>query len=163
MGRSQPRIAASLAFAMIAALGASDVHAQTQAPVKVGIVGPLTGPFATTGVAFRQGLDAYVALHGDKAGGRRIEVIYRDSTANPTLAKTLTEELLVKDKVQMLGGYMLTPEAVAAVPVVNETRTPLFLFNASTPVLLKMSPYFMRMGQHRHVPAELGATLSPQQ
>jgi branched-chain amino acid transport system substrate-binding protein len=163
MGRSQPRIAGLLAFGVIAALGASAARAQAEAPVKVGIVGPLTGPFATTGVGFRQGLEAYVALHGDKAGGKRIEVIYRDSTANPTTAKALTEELLVKDKVQMLGGYMLTPEAIAAAPVVNETKTPLFLFNASTPVLLKMSPYFMRMGQQMTIPAELGATWSRQQ
>jgi branched-chain amino acid transport system substrate-binding protein len=152
-----------LAFAVMAALAAAGARAQGDAPIKVGIVGPLTGPFATTGVGFRQGLEAYVALHGDKAGGRRIEVIYRDSTANPTTAKALTEELLVKDKVQMLGGYMLTPEAIAAVPVVNETKTPLFLFNASTPVLLKMSPYFVRMGQNMNIPAELGATWSRQQ
>ena len=94
MSRSQPRMAAALAFAVMAALAAPGVKAQGEAPVKVGIVGPLTGPFATTGVAFRQGLEAYVALHGDKAGGRRIEVIFRDSAANPTMAKTLTEELL---------------------------------------------------------------------
>jgi branched-chain amino acid transport system substrate-binding protein len=163
MGRSQLRIAGVLAFAAMMALGAAGAYAQADAPIKVGIVGPLTGPFATTGVGFRQGLDSYLALHGDKAGGRRIEVIYRDSTANPTTAKALTEELLVKDKVQMLGGYMLTPEAVAAAPVVNETKTPLFLFNAATPVLLKMSPYFVRMGQNITIPAELGASWSRQQ
>lgn len=165
MGRSQPRIAALLAFGVITAFGASSAPAQAQAdaPIKIGIVGPLTGPFATTGVAFRQGAEAYAALHGDKAGSRRIEVIYRDSAGNPTTAKGLTEELLVKDKVQMLGGYMLTPEAVAAVPVVNETKTPLFLFNAATPVLLKMSPYFLRMGQNITIPADLGATWSRQQ
>jgi len=165
MGRSQPRIAALLAFGVVAAFGASLAPARSQAdaPIKIGIVGPLTGPFATTGVAFRQGAEAYAALHGDKAGSRRIEVIYRDSAGNPTTAKGLTEELLVKDKVQMLGGYMLTPEAVAAVPVVNETKTPLFLFNAATPVLLKMSPYFLRMGQNITIPADLGATWSRQQ
>jgi branched-chain amino acid transport system substrate-binding protein len=63
----------------------------------------------------------------------------------------------------MLGGYMLTPEAVAAVPVVNETKTPLLLFNAATPALLKMSPYFIRVGQNISIPAELGATWSRQQ
>jgi branched-chain amino acid transport system substrate-binding protein len=162
MRESQLRMTVLLAFGAIALLGAASAHGQAE-PLKVGIVGPLTGPFATTGIGFRQGLDAYVALHGDKAGGRKIEVIFRDSTANPTTAKALTEELLVKDKVQLLGGYMLTPEAAAAAPVVNETKTPLFLFNAATPALLKMSPYYMRMGQNISIPAELGATWSRQQ
>ncbi len=161
MGRSPSRIAGLLALGAFVTLGASGGYAQ--APVKVGVVGPFTGPFATTGAGFRQGLESYVALHGDKAGGRKIELIYRDSTANPTTAKALAEELLVKDKVSMLGGFMLTPEAAAAAPVVNETKTPLMLYNAATPALLKMSPFFLRMGQNISIPAELGATWSRQQ
>jgi branched-chain amino acid transport system substrate-binding protein len=161
MAGSQSRIAALFALGAVMVLGASGAAAQ--APIKVGVVGPFTGPFATTGVGFRQGLESYVALHGDKVGGTKIELIYRDSTGNPTTAKALAEELLVKDKVSMLGGFMLTPEAAAAAPVVNETKTPLMLYNAATPALLKMSPFFLRMGQNISIPAELGAVWSRQQ
>src|SRR5262249_4613811 len=90
-------------------------------------------------------------------GGRKVEVIYRDSIANPSTAKQLAEELIVKDKVSILGGFMLTPEGAAAAPIVNEAKVPLLLFNAATPALLKMSPYFVRMGQNIDQPAELGA------
>src|SRR5258706_9989483 len=78
--------------------------ANAQETIKIGVVGPFTGPFATTGIAFKQGIEAYLAIHGATAGGRKVEVLYRDSTANPALAKSLTEELLIKDKVAILGG-----------------------------------------------------------
>src|SRR2546426_131859 len=94
-------------LAGIAAAGvlfAASCAACAQESVKIGFVGPYTGPFAVAGQSFRQGVEAYMALHGDKVGGRKVEVIYRDSAgADPTLAKRLAEELVVKDKVAMLG------------------------------------------------------------
>jgi branched-chain amino acid transport system substrate-binding protein len=134
------------------------VTAQAQDSIKVGFVGPYTGPFAVAGQSFRHGVEAYQALHGNEAGGRKVEVIYRDSAgADPTLAKRLAEELVVKDKVSMLGGFYLSPEVAATAPVVNAAKVPLFIVNAATPALMKMSPYFVRMGQPINLPAELAA------
>lgn len=135
-----------------------------QEPVKVGFVGPFTGPFAVAGQSFRQGVEAYMAIHGSSVGDRRVEVIYRDSAgADATLAKRLAEELVVKDKVAMLGGFYLSPEVAATAPVVNAAKVPLFIVNAATPSLMKMSPYFVRMGQAINQPAELAATYARQQ
>ena len=137
------------------------VHAQDV--VKIGFVGPYTGPFAVAGQSYRQGVDAFFALHGDKAGGRKVEVIYRDSAgADPTLAKRLAEELVVKDKVAMLAGFYLSPEVAATAPVANSAKVPLFIVNAATPALLKMSPYFVRVGQAINQPAELAAIYARQ-
>jgi branched-chain amino acid transport system substrate-binding protein len=136
---------------------------QAQETVKIGFVGPYTGPFAIIGQSFKQGVEGYMALHGDKAGGRKVEVIFRDSAgADPTLAKRLAEELVVKDKVMMLGGFYLSPEVAAAAPVVNAAKVPLFIVNAATPALMKMSPLFVRMGQAINQPAELGAVYARQ-
>jgi branched-chain amino acid transport system substrate-binding protein len=132
--------------------------ALAQEPVKIGFVGPYTGPFAVAGQSFRHGIEAYMAINGDRAGGRKIEIVYRDSAGpDPTLSKRLAEELVVKDKVTMLGGFYLTPEAAAAAPVANQAKIPLFIVNAATPALMKMSPYFVRMGQSINQPAELAA------
>src|SRR5258706_7081681 len=151
-------------FAATCFLLAASYGACAQESVKIGFVGPYTGPFAVAGQSFRQGVEAYVALNGDKAGGRKIEVIYRDSAgADPTLAKRLAEELVVKDKVALLGGFYLSPEVAATAPVVNAAKVPLFIVNAATPALLKMSPYFVRMGQAINQPAELAATYARQQ
>lgn len=146
-----------------AALIAAAPAALAQDTVKIGFVGPYTGPFAVAGQSFRHGVDAYMALNGNQAGGRKVEVIYRDSAgADPTLAKRLAEELVVKDKVAMLGGFYLSPEVAATAPVANAAKTPLFIVNAATPALMKMSPYFVRMGQPINLPAELAAVYARQ-
>jgi branched-chain amino acid transport system substrate-binding protein len=154
-------------LAGIAAAGvlfATSCAASAQESVKIGFVGPYTGPFAVAGQSFRQGVEAYMALNGDKVAGRKVEVIYRDSAgADPTLAKRLAEELVVKDKVAMLGGFYLSPEVAATAPVVNAAKVPLFIVNAATPSLMKMSPYFVRMGQAINQPAELAAAYARQQ
>ena len=132
--------------------------ASSQETIKIGVVGPFTGPFATTAEGFKQGIESYLAIHGNMVGKTKIEVVYRDSTGNPTSAKALAEELIVKDKVSVLGGFMFTPEVIATVPIVSEAKIPLLMFNSSTPNLVQMSPYFVRMGSHLNMPVELGAT-----
>lgn len=160
MGSTRRRALAALAFGS-ALLTAPFAHAQDV--VKIGFVGPYTGPFAVIGQSFKQGVDGYMALHGDKAGGKKVEVIWRDSAgADPTLAKRLAEELVVKDKVAMLAGFYLSPEVAAAAPVANAAKTPLFIVNAATPALMKMSPLFVRIGQAINQPAELGAVYARQ-
>jgi branched-chain amino acid transport system substrate-binding protein len=151
-------------LAAAAALLAAPAGASAQETIKIGFVGPYTGPFAVAGQSFRHGVDAYMALHGDTVGGRKVEVIYRDSAgADPTLSKRLAEELVVKDKVAMLAGFYLSPEVAATAPVANAAKVPLFIVNAATPALMKMSPYFVRMGQAINQPAELAATYARQQ
>jgi branched-chain amino acid transport system substrate-binding protein len=154
-------------LASVAAFGllfAASSGAWAEESVRIGFVGPYTGPFAVAGQAYRQGVEAYMALNGDKAGGRKVEVIYRDSAgADPTLAKRLAEELIVKDKVAMLSGFYLSPEVAATAPVVNAAKVPLFIVNAASPALMKMSPYFVRVGQAINQPAELAAGYARQQ
>jgi branched-chain amino acid transport system substrate-binding protein len=121
--------------------------AAAQDKVKIGIIGPFSGPFAATGIQFRQGIETYVATHGTRAGDREIELIYRDvGGANPAVAKRLAEELIVRDKVSFLGGFYLSPEGAAVAPVATETKTPTVLFVAASPPLVKMSPYLVRVG-----------------
>ncbi len=131
--------------------------AWSQDTIKIGIVGPFTGPFATTGEGFKQGIMAFTALNGSTVGNNKVEVLLRDTVGDPAAAKRLTEELVVKDHVAILGGYMLTPEALAAVSVANESKTPVLLFSAAAPALMKLSPYFIRMGENSVTPARLTA------
>ena len=62
----------------------------------------------------------------------------------------------------MRGGFYLSPEVAATAPVVNAAKVPLFIVNAATPALMKMSPFFVRMGQAINQPAELGAVYARQ-
>lgn len=157
MRRHQRLAVALLAFVMAGPVAAA--HAQQA--FKIGIIGQFTGPFAVTGEQYKQGLEAWLAQNGNQIGDRKLELIYRDTGGpNPAQAKRLAEELLVRDKVSVLGGLYLSPEAAAAAPAVNETKTPTLLFNAASPSLMPASAWFVRMGQNIAVPAMIGADWS---
>src|SRR5258708_12752482 len=131
---------------------------RAQEVLKIGIIGQFSGPFAVTGEQYKQGLDSYLAQNGAVASGRKLELVYRDTGGpNPAQAKRLAEELLVRDKVSILGGLYLSPEAAAAAPAVNETKTPALLFNAASPSLMEASPFFLRMGQNISLPTPLAS------
>jgi len=114
--------------------------------VKVGVIGPFSGPFAGAfGTPFRQGVEAYVAMHGNKAGGAEIQFIYRDLAGpDPQKARSLAQELVVKDKVQYLAGVVFTPNAMAIAPLSQSAKVPMVIFNASTSVVVSKSDYFVR-------------------
>ncbi len=146
-----------------AALISAGSPASAQETIKIGFVGPYSGPFAAAGSHFKYGAEAFLATKGNTVGGRKVEVVYRDSGGtDPSLPKRLAEELVVKDKVSILAGFYLTPDAASAASVATESKTPLLMVNAATPALMGMSPYFVRMGQPMNVPAGLGAEYARQ-
>ncbi|MEO8738697.1 MAG: ABC transporter substrate-binding protein, partial [Casimicrobiaceae bacterium] len=79
-------------------------------PVKIGLILPLTGPFASTGKQIEAAARLYMARNGDTAAGRKIELIVKDDTGlAPETTKRIAQELIVQDKVQILAGFGLTP------------------------------------------------------
>ncbi len=128
-------------FLLLAALGS----AQAEDPVRIGVLLPFSGPFADFGRQIGNGMALYLKQHGDVAAGRRIELIRKDSGgAKPDLAKRLAEELITRDKVDMIAGFGLTPEALAVAPIATEARMPMVIMNAATSVITRKSPYFVR-------------------
>jgi len=126
-----------------AALLAAPVLAQQ--PVKVGVVAPFSGVAADFGRQMQAGIDAFFKLHGDTFGGRKIEVLVRDTGGpNPEVAKRLAQELVTRDKVDFLAGFGFTPEALAAAPVATEAKKPMVVMNAATSIVTERSPYIVR-------------------
>jgi branched-chain amino acid transport system substrate-binding protein len=129
----------ALAIALCALTTASE------AKVKIGVIGPFSGPFASQGKNFKAGIDAYIALNGNKAGGEEIEVIYRDlPQADPAQAKTRAQELVVKEGVQYLAGFYFTPDALAVVPLLEQANVPMVVMNAGTSMIVTRSPLVVR-------------------
>ncbi|PJI95846.1 amino acid/amide ABC transporter substrate-binding protein (HAAT family) [Acidovorax sp. 69] len=126
------------------ALASTQALAQNTA-VKVGVVGPFSGPFAHYGALFKAAAEAYVTSQGGKLAGKDIEFIYRDTGGpNPGQTKTLVQELIVKDKVDYLGGFVFTPNALAVAPLIQQSQTPTVIFNAATSAITEKSEYFIR-------------------
>src|SRR5574340_1411271 len=106
-------------------------------PVKIGLILPMSGPFAAYGKQIEHGVKLYLAQNGDTYGGRKIELIVKDD--NPGTAgdvdKRLAQELVVKDKVDILAGFGLTPSAFAVAPIATEAKKPMVVLNAATSAL----------------------------
>jgi branched-chain amino acid transport system substrate-binding protein len=137
-----------LLMAALLASAAPHILAQ-QETIRIGIINHDTGPFATPGREIRAGIEVFRELHGDTAGGRKVEIVYRDMAGpNPATSRRLAEELVVRDKVSILGGFYLTSDASATAAVLNQTNTPAVLFVAASPTLLAQSPMFVRAGQN---------------
>ncbi len=113
--------------------------------IKIGVVGPFSGPFALQGKNFKAGIDAYMAMHGTTIGDDTVEIIYRDlPAADPAQSKALAQELVVKEKVQYLAGFYFTPDAMAVTPILKQANVPLVVMNAATSAIVTKSPLVVR-------------------
>lgn len=113
--------------------------------VKIGVVAPFSGPFAIYGTQFKNAMDVWEAQHGKTVAGHNLEFVFKDSGGpNPAAAKTATQELLIKDRVNYLAGYVFTPNALAIAPLIDQSHTPTVIFNAATSVINAKSKYFLR-------------------
>jgi branched-chain amino acid transport system substrate-binding protein len=114
-----------------------------QEVVKVGIVMPLTGVLGPVGKQAVAGARLYVAQHGDMVAGRKIQLIVRDDASVPDNSKRITQELIVSEKIAILGGGM-TPNVLAIAPLVNESKTATVVMVSGTSIVTERSPYFVR-------------------
>ncbi|HMA30478.1 MAG TPA: ABC transporter substrate-binding protein [Casimicrobiaceae bacterium] len=116
-------------------------------PVKIGLIIPKTGPFASTGRQVEAACRLYMQKNGDSAGGRKIELIVRDDTGTqPELTKRIAEELITRDHVAVIAGFGLTPLAFATAPVATEAKVPMIVMAAATTVIPQRSPFIVRSG-----------------
>ena len=120
--------------------------ASAQAPVKIGLIGEFTGPFADYGTQIYNGIKAYLKQNGDVFGGRKVEFVVKDTTgAVPDRAKRLAVDAVTQDGVDILAGFGLTPNALATAPVSAEAKKPMVIMNAATSVITTRSPYIVRL------------------
>jgi len=113
--------------------------------LKVGLVVPLSGPFASTGQQMMNGVNLYVQEHGATVAGRKVVLIVKDDTGvSPAITKRQAQELLIKDEVDVLAGFGLTPGAFATAPLAEQTETPMVVMNAATSAITTRSDYITR-------------------
>lgn len=126
------------------ALTVSTGSVYAQEAVKVGLILPLTGPFAPTGRQIEGGVRLYMQQHGDKVAGKKIELIVRDDGNVADNTKRIAQELVVNEKVSVLAGFGLTPLALATAPISAEAKVPQIIMGAATAIIPDRSPYIVR-------------------
>jgi branched-chain amino acid transport system substrate-binding protein len=120
---------------------------QAADPVKIGLIVPMSGPFASTGQQIEAAVKLYQKTYGDSVAGRKVEVIIKDDGGTqPDVTKRLAQELVGKDKVQVLAGFGLTPLALSAAPVATQAKVPMVVMAAATSTIPTKSPYIVRTG-----------------
>ena len=131
-------------LAMLAAAGLSTA-ANAQGTIKIGVIAAYSGQFADTAAQIDNGIKLYMKQHGDTVAGKKIEIIRKDTGGpNPDVAKRLAQELVVRDKVDILAGFTLTPEALGAAGIATEAKKLLVDMNAATSIVTEKSPYIVR-------------------
>jgi branched-chain amino acid transport system substrate-binding protein len=136
------RSAAALAVIVLALAGS----ARAEETIKVGLILEYSGPFADNARQIDNGVQLYVKQHGDAVAGRKIVLLRRDTTgAAPEIAKRLAQELVVRDKVDILAGFVLTPNALAVADVATAAKKPTIIMNAATSIITTKSPYIARV------------------
>jgi branched-chain amino acid transport system substrate-binding protein len=131
--------AASLAMAWTGALPAA-----AQEAVKIGLILPMTGPFASTGRQVSAGAKTFMEMNGDTVAGKKIELIIRDDAGVADQTRRIAQELVVNEGVQVLAGGGLTPLAMAVAPVATQAKVPMVVTSAGTAAITKASEFITR-------------------
>jgi branched-chain amino acid transport system substrate-binding protein len=130
----------SIAAALLA------TSAQAQQTIKIGLILPYSGQFADTATQMDNAIKLYMKQHGDTVAGKKIEIIRKDTGGiAPDVAKRLAQELVVRDNVDVLSGFVLTPNALAAGDVSAEAKKFMVVMNAATAIITTKSPYMARV------------------
>ncbi|MFL5162856.1 MAG: ABC transporter substrate-binding protein [Microvirga sp.] len=130
-------------------LGAAAVFALTgaasaQETVKIGLILPMTGPFASTGRQIEAAAKLYMQQKGDTVAGKKIQLIVKDDTGTADVTKRLAQELIVNDKIAVMAGFGLTPLALAPAPLATQAKVPAVVMAAATATITEASPYIVR-------------------
>jgi branched-chain amino acid transport system substrate-binding protein len=147
--------------ASIATLNMPAVHAQV-APFKIGLLTVKTGPLAQGGIQMEQGIATLLKEKGNTLAGRNIELLVADTGGSPAGAKTKAQELIERDKVNVILGPLAAFELLAITDYVRESATPLVSLAAAEDVTQrKANPFVIRpsatSGQCSHVMGDYAA------
>ncbi|MFD0668814.1 ABC transporter substrate-binding protein [Ramlibacter sp. MAHUQ-53] len=126
------------------AVACGHAAAQSAGTFKIGLILPMSGPFASTGKQIDAAVKLYLAQNGDKVAGKKVEVILKDDTGTPDVTKRLAQELIVSDKVQVIAGFGLTPLAFTTAPLATQSKTPMVVMAAATSSITEASPWIVR-------------------
>jgi branched-chain amino acid transport system substrate-binding protein len=117
-------------------------------PLKIGLIIPETGYLAAPGKFMQEGFELYLKQHGNKLGGRDVQVVVGDTAGNPSTGLTVTRRLVEQDGAEVLYGPLSAAVGAAIVPYIDEHKILAVYPIVSDDDLSqrKRSPYVVRTG-----------------
>jgi branched-chain amino acid transport system substrate-binding protein len=122
--------------------------ASAQETIKIGVLEPLTGPFAASGTYVANGAKIAADEINAKGGvlGKKIELIIEDNKSNPTEAASVAEKLMVRDKVPVMMGAWGSSLTLAVMPKLMEYKVPMVVETSSSgKITTSGNPYIFRI------------------
>jgi branched-chain amino acid transport system substrate-binding protein len=129
-------------------LAAGVTAAAAQDSIKVGVIQPLTGPFAASGNYVANGAKIAADEINAKGGvlGKKLELVIEDNKSNPTEAAAVAEKLIVRDKVPAIMGAWGSSMTLAAMPKLEEYGVPMVVETSSAASVTKRgNPWIFRI------------------
>jgi branched-chain amino acid transport system substrate-binding protein len=127
----------------VAAIALCAGTAFAQQPLKIGLVQSMTGAFNTVGQGAVNGARLYIQQHGDVVAGRKIQLVVKDDATSPDQGKRLAQELIVNEKVGIIGSG-ITPSSLAIAPLATEAKIPTVVLVSGASITVDRSPYMVR-------------------
>ncbi len=117
-------LAVLLLGAFLAALAAPLVAPAQSGPIRIGMLAPLTGPFAQVGKDMVNGAELYLDEVGRVAAERKVELIVEDDEGNPATALNKSRKLVEQDRIHVLTGGLLANVGYALQPYIDGQKIP---------------------------------------
>ena len=144
--RGQAYLRAPMTGVALAALMLAGADMATAQTVKIGVINSYTGFLAQAGDQMQKGIDLYIKEHEkDLPAGVKVEIVKRDDTAAPEVGRRVAQELITRDHVQLLVGFVGSPIAAAVAPLTQEAKIPMVITNAAGTAIPRISPYVVRV------------------
>jgi branched-chain amino acid transport system substrate-binding protein len=124
LASGKPSVAAPASAAASAKPAGSAAAGTATGPIKIGVLGPMTGSDSINGTEHRDGVDLYLASINGTIAGRKVEPEYLDSQGKADVALAKSKQAVEADHVQLLMGVSTTPVCYAVAQYAKEVQIP---------------------------------------
>ena len=142
----QKLIPLAIAAGLAASVWSSVANAADKDTLRLGFMTIKSGALAAGGKQMEDGIRLFLKERNNMIAGRKVELFVADTSGQPAIAKTKTQELVEKDKVHVIIGPLAAFEALAIDDYIRKTETPIIAPSAAAEDLTqrKANPWFVR-------------------
>jgi len=127
------------------ALGFPAIARAQAEPIRIGLMTVKTGPLASGGIDMERGLTQFLRDHNNTLAGRKVELTVGDSAGVPAQARTKLQELVERNKIQVMIGPLAAAEALAADDYIRTQQLPTLSVAAAEDLTQRNpNPWFVR-------------------